>query len=300
MVLTASVEPLRRAAGRIPPTRRARWWSHGLAVVALLATAAAVGAQSAPPANAQRGWIGISLGDAGCPECVEGAGLPVTDVFDGSPAERAGIRAGDVLVRVNGRSADERSLSSFARRVRPGEPVRLTLRREGEVREVELRAAPRPAFAGAPLPPGVVARLDSVREAMVRHFDSLHSGARNRTTGRERPAGTAPPAPPEFAAPPPSPHLLGRRFVAGARLTAINAGLAGYFGVERGVLVIDVLDDTPAEDAGLRPGDVVLAVGDTPTATVEELRRGLLRVPAWPVTLTVIRRGEEMRVDLRR
>jgi carboxyl-terminal processing protease len=55
-------------------------------------------------------------------------GLRVKDVYDKSPAQRAGIRAGDVIVAVNGRSLKGRSSDDATTQIkgRPGTDVRLT------------------------------------------------------------------------------------------------------------------------------------------------------------------------------
>jgi hypothetical protein len=94
---------------------------------------------------------------------------------------------------------------------------------------------------------------------------------------------------------------LGQRIVAGAEVTPMNPGLAAYFGVEEGVLVTEVLEETPAHAAGLRPGDVVVAVGGQVVRSVPELRDALdrgYRTP--PVPVAVVREGEELRLEFRR
>ena len=47
----------------------------------------------------------------------------------------------------------------------------------------------------------------------------------------------------------------------GVRIESLNEDLAGALGApgKQGVLVLEVLDDTPAARAGLRAGDVILA-----------------------------------------
>lgn len=54
---------------------------------------------------------------------------------------------------------------------------------------------------------------------------------------------------------------------------SVTPELAESFGLRapRGVLVSSTLRDSPAEHAGLRPGDVVTRVGDRPVSTVQEL-----------------------------
>jgi membrane-associated protease RseP (regulator of RpoE activity) len=98
-----------------------------------------------------------------------------------------------------------------------------------------------------------------------------------------------------------APYIMGQDWIAGARLTALNAGLSGYFGVERGLLVVEVVSGMPVADAGITPGDVILRAGDRSVATLEELRAALgsSRGPG-PLRLTVVRKGRPFQVSLRR
>ena len=60
-------------------------------------------------------------------------GLLVAGVFDGSPAKRAGIRPGDLITAVNGKSIAGKSsnVSTALIKGKPGTYVRLTIRRRG-------------------------------------------------------------------------------------------------------------------------------------------------------------------------
>lgn len=82
--------------------------------------------------------------------------------------------------------------------------------------------------------------------------------------------------------------------VAGARFKELNAGspLLEYFpGVKKGgLLVTEVVPDTPAHSAGLREGDVVVAVGGEPVRTVSDLRRLLRGMDE--AELTYVRKGK--------
>jgi len=98
---------------------------------------------------------------------------------------------------------------------------------------------------------------------------------------------------------PPNPWAVGRDYVAGARVTPLNAGLARYFSVNEGILVTDVLERTPAEEAGLEPGDVIVSAGERTPASVAELRFIVGRSRG-PVPLTVVRRGSSIRLRLPR
>lgn len=94
---------------------------------------------------------------------------------------------------------------------------------------------------------------------------------------------------------------IGRRAVAGAELSELNAGLAEYFGATEGVLVLNARDGTPAARAGLRAGDVILRADDTAITSIMDLRRAIDRARAGTsVRLEVQRRGERVSVTLDR
>jgi S1-C subfamily serine protease len=66
-------------------------------------------------------------------------------------------------------------------------------------------------------------------------------------------------------------------------------------GQKTGVEVVAVEEDGPAADAGLRPEDVVLALNDEPSASVDDLHRQLLRLPVGiPTTITLLRGGRRL------
>lgn len=91
----------------------------------------------------------------------------------------------------------------------------------------------------------------------------------------------------------------GRDAVAGVRLTEVNPDLGSYFGVERGLLVTELIEDGPGERAGMRAGDVIVAVEGEAVRSIEELRRALttaLRSP--PVSLEVVRQRESLFLEL--
>ena len=69
--------------------------------------------------------------------------------------------------------------------------------------------------------------------------------------------------------------------------------------VDEGVLLLDVVPDSPAAQAGLESGDVLVELGGEPLRQVPELLGELRRRdPGDIVTLTVVRAGEEQEVDV--
>jgi carboxyl-terminal processing protease len=70
-------------------------------------------------------------------------GLRVLTVYEGSPADRGGLRPGDVITHVDGRSIAGTSSEESTTRIKgpAGTSVRLTVRSDGRTREVTLRRA---------------------------------------------------------------------------------------------------------------------------------------------------------------
>ena len=94
-----------------------------------------------------------------------------------------------------------------------------------------------------------------------------------------------------------SPYVAGLTRVAGAEVRSLKPGLGQYFGVDAGLLVTEVAEGTPAADAGLRGGDVIVASGGHEVATLEQLRERLS--DRGGRVLDVIRAGERISLTLR-
>lgn len=82
--------------------------------------------------------------------------------------------------------------------------------------------------------------------------------------------------------------------VGGAEFRPLSRDMAEYFaGVEEGLLVLRVIEDTPADRMGLRDGDVVTEVDGAKCTDTKVLREAISRaVPARPVEVKWVRKGE--------
>lgn len=107
-----------------------------------------------------------------------------------------------------------------------------------------------------------------------------------------------------------SPLVVGRRVVAGAELVDLNASLARYFDVDGGALVVDVVERSPAGQAGVEPGDVIVEVNGEPVEDLAGVRERFARLsfspffgpdaePEDPVTITVVRGSDRLEIELR-
>jgi S1-C subfamily serine protease len=76
-------------------------------------------------------------------------GFRLQSVFPDSPAARAGLQKGDVIIEVDGRQADSRdAFDTILSSISPGRQITVTFRRGSEERRVSLRAATPPADLG--------------------------------------------------------------------------------------------------------------------------------------------------------
>jgi serine protease Do/serine protease DegQ len=103
----------------------------------------------------QRGVLGVNIQTL-TPDIAESMGLAnvqgalVSQVVDGSPAEKAGIKAGDVVTAVNGKPVkDAASLRNAIGLLGVGEKVDIALMRDGKPRRVTAVIGERDASAGA-------------------------------------------------------------------------------------------------------------------------------------------------------
>ncbi len=100
-----------------------------------------------------RGYIGATVQGV-TPEIAESLGLPekkgalVAELTPGGPSERAGLRQGDLVLRVNGHDiANANELTRQVGLARPGDDIRLQVRRDGRVQDVVVRSGVRPSEA---------------------------------------------------------------------------------------------------------------------------------------------------------
>lgn len=222
----------------------------------------------------RRGWFGINLS---CEECYvqRGPGRvawvtapAVVTVESGSPAYIAGLRNGDTIVAVEGHAVTTPEAFERFARARPNEPIRLTVRRSGNERDVTVIPSERASAA-------------TIRD----YYNQRLRIAQNRGVSALRAAFRSP---------------LGWL---GMGLECEQCSVAD-FGLRRSwrfrappaVTAIDV--DGPAHRAGLRRGDTLLAIDGNDITTAQGGRAFAEIEPGQRVTLTVRRAGREQRLQL--
>jgi len=89
--------------------------------------------------NVQHAYLGVGIANAS-------NGVEITQVRPGTPASQAGLRTGDVVVRIDGRKVtNSGELGQLVDAKRPGNTVRLTYIRNGATHTVGVKLAVRPS-----------------------------------------------------------------------------------------------------------------------------------------------------------
>jgi serine protease Do len=222
--------------------RRTGVWAAIMAAV----FACGVMAQAPAPAVRPGAYLGIGVQEVPAQRAEAlgvpgGRGVEVSVVVDGTPAARAGLKMGDVVLQFNGQPVE--GVEPFMRMVRnalPGRAAKLLVWRDGTSKTVSVVLGDRqpgtPRFVAAPPAP-----------------------AGDATGGN--------PLFEEF----PGWVPMGGAGLLGIEVETLTPQLAEYFGVKAGVLVRSVRHGGVADRAGLRAGDVIVKVEDTPVRTTGDL-----------------------------
>jgi hypothetical protein len=287
-----------KAAGRALQEMRPAMVEARRAMAAAMAEAGAVATEAVTSErNRFPGWIGITL-DAPC--TVEARGgdeywrffdhPEIVSVDPSSPAERAGIRQGDVLLAYDGQ--DVRREIAMNRLLQPGRTVRVRVRarRDREVRDVAVKVAPAHDRAWREWPSG-----DAVALPMRPRSPRAPDGAWTVVVPQPRRPMLDGPG----VTPAPVISIPRVNGLAGAHVETITRGLGETIGVDRGVLVISVPPGVPAYESGLVDGDVILKADGRDVRSVHELRKLVAGNDGRAVRLEVTRRGKTRQVMLR-
>jgi serine protease Do len=190
----------------------------------------------------------------------EEEGVEVTRVDENSPAEKAGLRAGDVIVEYNGQQVE--GIEQFSRMVREtpaGREVKLGVFRNGANQTIMAKIGSR---RPTPLIPFEVGNLS------VRIPDIPHT------------------------------FLGWRSSLLGVEAESLEGQLAEFFGVKEGVLVRAVIQGSAAEKAGMKAGDVITRVDDSKVTSSSDVTSRLRSSRGKSVPVVVLRDHKEVTVQV--
>lgn len=237
-----------------------------------VAVAASILAQAAPAARPQargivshavskRGYLGVGV------QAADGSGIEVKKVDENSPAAKAGVKEGDVIVELNGKKIED--VEEFIRNIgdaEAGAKATLTVQRGGAKQTLTATLQNRP-----------------LQQMVFRDLPEL---------------AVMPPMPPMPVLAGGVPQLFtGQTPRVGFEGETLSPQLAEFFGVKEGVLVRTVNAKTPAEKAGLKAGDVITKVSGTPVTTPREIS-ALVLASHKNFTFTVVRNHREITLNV--
>ncbi len=214
-------------------------------------------------------------------------GVGVTQVVKDSPAEKAGLRKDDVILRFDGENVTSvRKLNRLVSEVAPDQSVRLGISRGGSEQEVSVTIGKRNesmnAGEGFRALQGMQ-NLPGLRGLMA------PEGPGGNVWKWEGPGQGGDMV---FA--------FGNNRRIGVSTMQLTKQLAEYFGVAegQGVLVTSVAEDSPAAKAGIKAGDVITAIDGEKVDGAGDVARGINRKKDGDVTLTVIRKGNQRTITV--
>lgn len=278
------------------------------ALVASLALGGAAGAQTSssespsqyPPIETPTGWLGVRLSDEGLFN-ESGAAFferypVVSNVEPGSPASKAGVLPGDVILTFNSHDMRGGTLQ-LSNWMKPGAAFELRVRRNEGIRLVRGVLGRRPAGWEQRI---VVQVSPNERIFLRRSAPEVATGGGVQQSGVRVPTeGTMPPRLPSILVPALG---LGRGVYpfAGAEFTALNSDLSDVLGVKpEGVFVANVVEGSIAREAGLRGGDVVVMADKIKIENPNDLVRAIRTADDRALTLQVIRKHKPQTIRLK-
>jgi serine protease Do len=215
-------------------------------------------------ARTARGWLGVNVTEMTPSmrddyELNDRFGLLITHVMHNSPAAQANLKEDDVILRFNDTAVEKTDILA------------------GLVRDSE---------------PGTTARLLVVRDGSEQTVEVVIAKQRTRHTANFNH---------DFSWRLDDPMGLSGRPRLGVRVHEIDSDLAEYFDVSanQGVLVAEVVADSPAEKAGIKAGDVITRIDDATITDPKQLIEVLSDYEKGEtVTIGYIRKGKTASVKV--
>ncbi len=200
---------------------------------------------------AERGYLGVITGE----DDSKAQGVRVVEIVKGSPAEAAGLKVGDLITAIAEKPVRQTAdVPETTKGAGPGAKLGVTVVRDGATRTILVTLGRRPDDSKLP-PPPPEKRPDRA------------SPPPDPQPPAEQP-GRPPLPPPPAADAPPKLGVLMRNYTEDPRFILGRLPL-------RGVLVLEVIANTPAALAGLRAGDVIVAVDKAAVGNTDEFRASL-------------------------
>ncbi len=194
-------------------------------------------------------------------------GVGVTQVIKDSPAEKAGLKKDDVILRFDGESVTSaRKLSRLVSESSADQTVRITISRGGAEQEVSATLSQHnmSQLLGAGI-------RDDVLRNLQQNFPKMKDFSVLNGDGN-------------------SVYSFGGNRRIGISTQPLTKQLADFFGAkDGGTLITSVNDNSPAAKAGLKAGDVITLVDGEKVSSPGDVSRAINKKQDGDVSLTILR-----------
>lgn len=216
-------------------------------------------------------------------------GVAVEKVMENSPASAAGLQAGDVIIRVNGDEVTSaRKLTRLISEIDPDHQAKVTVLRGGKEKEftATLEKRKMPAFENGTF--NIEAPMGKLELPDMKNMPDF----------KNLPDGEFPKA---FQVPGGEGKVFsfrtgGRQI--GVGITPLTKQLSSHFGVDGGVMISEVRENSPAAKAGLKAGDIIVEANGTAVKGHMDLMRIINDKKEGDVTLTIVRDGSRQTISV--
>jgi serine protease Do len=245
-------------------------------------------------ARAAQGYLGIEMRDVsedqlGALKLKEARGAEIANIDHDGPACKAGMRLHDVILQMNGQLVEnDEQLRRILKDMPVGRTVTFVVSRDGQTQLLTMQTADRRTVG---------------LQAWEQHYSVPAPGPSGVVRGNgflDAKSTNAAPAPKEHK------DLLGTETIVlsssftGAKLEVMGPQLAEFFGAAggAGLLVRSVDGNSPAEEAGMKAGDVVVKINSISVANGTDWTKTVHDNKGKPVPVVVLRDRHEQTLTL--
>lgn len=250
------------------PTLKAAKKSYPIVLVAIFLMLVSGLAQ----AGEKTGYLGVILQDinkgmAKAMNLDNDDGVLISEVVDGSPADEAGLKDGDVIIKFMGKDIENHAaLTKAVGSSSAGEEAKVVVLRDGKKKTIKVELGKRKSSDVTFFRKDGNTSHEQIK-IMIEGMDSLHE----------------------------------ERGFMGIEVDDINEQMGKYFDVKdgEGALISSVTEDSAADEAGLEAGDVIVKIGDEDIESAGDVHAALAGTePEQKLEIKIIRKGKKKTLDI--
>jgi serine protease Do len=273
--------------------------SHAAQIVSVFGPQIFAAAMGGSHTHAAQGYLGVEARDVSDEQLTvlklkEARGAEIINLDHDGPACKAGMRVHDVILQMNGQAvAGQEELKRMLRDQPVGRTVSFVISRDGQTQTMTMTMADRQTVG---------------MQAWEQHYTVPAPGEGPSGSVRGTPGNSfmgASTASASVTTPKGHREVLAMSMIlnssyTGAQLEVMGPQLADFFGAEggAGLLVRSVDNNSPAEEAGMKAGDVVVKINSIAVSSGTDWTKTVHDNKGRPVPVVVIRDRREQTLTL--